>query len=172
MLLPPFISSILTLIYQDELSSLYKENKLKKYEDINIVAYQATNKQNINRVATSNRIAYKERFILNDINTKLIELGGPSLKCIKGLVSKFTRIWFVWITITNKINCIYPMWFCKNWNIFSPMVTVKNKKWVRATGLYTLKDINKEIKRKTLKQSVNMLWNMHDPVGLLENANI
>lgn len=40
-------------------------------------------------------------------------------------------IWFIWIAIPNQINCIYPVWLCKNWQILPPMVTAKkkNREW-------------------------------------------
>jgi hypothetical protein len=76
-------------------------------------------------VITSNRITYEECFTFNNMNTKVIYLCSPSLKWIKCVInSKFTRIWLIRIPIANKIDRENPVWFCKNFYVFPPMIAV------------------------------------------------
>lgn len=76
---------------------------------------------------SSNRVAYKKCFIFDHLDTEVIYLRRPCLKCVKQIISKVTGIWLVGVSITNQINGIYPVRFRKNWNIFPPMVTVRSK---------------------------------------------
>lgn len=83
--------------------------------------------RNLEKELTSNRVAYKECFTFDNINTKVVQLSTPGLKCIKGVGAKVTRIWFVRITITNKINGINLVRSCKERKVFPPVVAVIHK---------------------------------------------
>ena len=60
-------------------------------------------------VATSNRIAYKECLILDNLHAEVIQLGSPSLECVERSFPKITRVGLVTVTITNEINGVDPV---------------------------------------------------------------
>jgi hypothetical protein len=54
--------------------------------------------------STSYRVANKESFIFDHIQTEIIELLTPCLKSVEWFSTKLTRIRFIGVSISDKID--------------------------------------------------------------------